>query len=139
MTERAEVHVREWLLGAEMGELREPPAEVAAHLHECVACSSELRRVLAGYRLLDEGLGRLTRRHAGRWRWAPLPLLAAAAAAAFLLAPHPERPPLRPSPLLAQLMFPDEPVVTPAPGQQAVVMQRNDMTVIWLTNFRGKP
>jgi hypothetical protein len=91
--------------------------------------------VVAGYHDLDSGLLILVRPRTRRWLWVPLPL-AAAAVSALLLLPR-EQPPRGPAPILAQLMFPEEPVVTPAEGQQAIVMEKNDLTIVWLTNSRG--
>lgn len=135
MSENGSQHIRAWLLEAELEQLRNPPHDVAQHLNECIACRSALQRITRGHQELDSGLEQLVRPRTRRWLWAPLPL-AAAAVIALLLLPR-EQPPRGPSPILAQLMFPDEPVVTPPEGKQAIVMEKNELTVVWLTDFRG--
>jgi hypothetical protein len=128
--------VRDWLLEADMAQLHDPPVQIAQHLRDCVTCRSALQSVIASYADLDSGIEQLVRPARQRWLWLPLPL-AAAALAALLLMPR-EKPPAGPSKVLTQLMFPAEPIVTPAAGQEAVVIEKDELTVVWLTNFRGK-
>lgn len=126
---------RELMLEAEMAELEgQGDTPLARHIAHCDLCRAHARRLLHGHALLDEGLAAIkprTRSRSRRWaRWTPLPL-AAAAVVALLLARRPDA--LVPqSELLLSLMFPEQPVVTPAPGQQAMVLEKNDLTVVWL-------
>jgi hypothetical protein len=127
-------HVNDWLLEAEPAELREPPEQIARHIDECLSCRAALQRITRGYSDLDAGLNALVQPKRRRaWLWLPLPL-AAAALIVLLLMPGEKTPP-PPSPLLARLMFPETPVVTPQSGQQAIVMEKNDMTIVWLTKL----
>ncbi|MGQ0813734.1 MAG: hypothetical protein ACT4O1_04645 [Gemmatimonadota bacterium] len=112
-------------------------SSLSQHIAQCSSCHAHAQRVLQGYAQLDAGLralkptGQARRRARARWLpWAPVPL-AAAAVLALLLARGTE-PPVRPSPLLLSLMFPETPVVTPPADKQALVIERNDMTVVWL-------
>ena len=129
-------HIRDWLLEADMAELRDPPAQVAQHLNDCVTCRSALRTVLQSYEQLDTGLNDVIRPKRRPWLWLPLPLAAAAVMA--LLLTNSEPAPKAPSPILAQLMFPEQPIVTPPAGKEAIVMEKNELTIVWLTNSRGQ-
>jgi len=68
--------------------------------------------------------------------WVLVPL-AAAAALTLIIGRGDEKLPQR-NTMLAQLMFPEQAVVVPQEGQQAVVIDKNDMTVVWLTSNRGQ-
>jgi hypothetical protein len=129
-------HLRDWLLEADMAELRHPPADVAQHLNECVTCRSALRTVMQSYQQLDTGLNTLVRPRRRPWIWLPLPLAAAAVSALLLTQSEPA--PRGPSAILTQLMFPEEPIVTPPAGKDAIVMEKNELTIVWLTNSRGQ-
>jgi hypothetical protein len=70
-----------------------------------------------------------------KWRklsWVPLPL-AAAAVLALLMIPRlsgdDELPRID---ALAQLMFQEKPIASPPPGQQAMVIEKKEMTIVWL-------
>jgi hypothetical protein len=130
------MHVREWLLDAGLDELRSPPEEIAAHLRECEACKEVQRDIVIGYGRLDVGLTKLTRKRRKKMPWMLVPL-AAAAALTLMVSGRDETVP-RTNTMLARLMFPDPAVVVPAEGQQAIVIDRNDMTVVWLTSNRGQ-
>jgi hypothetical protein len=128
------MHVNNWMLEADRAELLNPPEQIARHIDECLSCRVALQKIRRGYADLDAGLNALAQPKRKRvWLWVPLPL-AAAALIALLLMPGEATPP-PPSPLLARLMFPETPVVTPPNGQQAVVMEKNDMTIVWLTKL----
>lgn len=133
-------HVRDWLLEADLSDLRQPPRDVAAHIAQCARCQAALRTVLSSYQELDVGLSQLHKQRRTRhwWRWTPVPLAAAAVLALLLTRSQNLQPPQGPSPLLAQLMFPEPAVVVPPEGKEAVVIDKNEMTVVWLTEIRGK-
>ncbi|HUP88551.1 MAG TPA: hypothetical protein VM100_04350 [Longimicrobiales bacterium] len=132
-----EMHVTDWILESDIDQLRHPPEEISGHLRECLVCTRNLKQVLAGHAALDRGLDSIAQPAPRRRKWLLSIPLAAAAVIALVMVSHEEAPPTGPSPVLAQLMFPDEPVVTPAAGQDAVVIEKNDLTVVWLTNSRG--
>jgi hypothetical protein len=128
---------RELMLEADLPELAgTADTELARHVSACADCRAVARRLIESHADLDRGLESLTPRKSAIplrnhwWRWTPLPL-AAAAVVALLIARSEESVTL-PDPLLARLMFPAPPVVTPAPGKQAVIIEKNDLTVVWL-------
>ena len=128
-------HLNDWLLEAEMAELRSPPPNVSAHLETCAQCRRAHEQVLAGYDALNAGLNELQPERRQQWAWVSVPL-AAAAIIVLLLMPRQQTP--KPPTMLAQLMFRPQSVVTPTNGKQAVVMEHDGMTVIWLTNRQGQ-
>jgi hypothetical protein len=128
---------RELMLEADVSELAgTADTELARHILVCANCRTVAQQLLQGYSDLDRGLASLgprkpviaMRKHG--WRWAPLPL-AAAAVIALLIARREDRVAL-PDPVLARLMFPAQSVVSPPPGKQAVVIEKHDLTVVWL-------
>jgi hypothetical protein len=127
---------RELMLEAEVEELEgHGDSPLVRHIERCASCRVRARHLLQGYADLDAGLAALAPRKRAlrfgrRARWLPLPL-AAAAVLALLLARRPEAP-VQPSELLLSMMFPEPPVVTPPPGRQAMVLEKNDLTVVWL-------
>lgn len=128
---------REWLLEADIAELRTLTGPHTQHIRECAQCRAVAQVLLRGHAQLDEGLraiapaAKTLRLLRSRWPLLiPLPLAAAAVLA--LLLTRSEKTPPPPSPLLAQLLMPDAPVVTPPAGKQAVVLEKNDLTVVWL-------
>ena len=128
---------RELMLEAEIEELRSSDSTLGRHIASCADCETRVRAILRGYEDLDAGLATLAPSRTNvipmrrRWqRWAPLPL-AAAAAIALLLMPQQEKPVKEPT-LLARLMLVEDPVVTPPEGKQVIVMEKNDLTVVWL-------
>ena len=132
------------MLEAELEELRGiGGSELVAHLRECAACRARAGAIVDGYASLDVGLRALQPAQAGarvtpigrrrtRYAWLPLPL-AAAAVLALLLA-RPASGPLPDVHALARHISPEQPLVQTRAGQQAVVLIRNDMTIVWLYN-----
>ncbi|HEX6559631.1 MAG TPA: hypothetical protein VF021_09210 [Longimicrobiales bacterium] len=127
---------REWLLEADLAELRSNRGPHAQHIESCAACRAVARTLLHGHAQLDEALSALAperkvRRLRRRWPlWIPLPLAAAAVLA--LLLTRGEKLPAPPSARLAQMLMPATPIVTPPAGKQAVILEKNDLTVVWL-------
>ena len=137
MTEMNCEQARELMLEADLADLRgESP--LARHVATCMQCRRMVDAIFVGYDELNAGLATLTpharnvTRHSARriGRWAAFPLAAAAVLALLLGRPH-ETAPHAPT-MLAELMFPDEPVVETRAGQQAIVVEKNDLTVVWL-------
>jgi predicted anti-sigma-YlaC factor YlaD len=135
---------REAMLDAELDELRGTgSSELAEHLRGCAACRARAGAIVEGYASLDAGLRALRPAHAGarvtpigrrrsRYAWLPLPLAAAAVLALLLARPASE--PLPDVQALARRISPERPVVQPPAGKQAVVMMKNDVTIVWLYN-----
>jgi hypothetical protein len=126
----------EQMLSAGLAELTgETATPLAQHITKCASCRARARRIIDGYRELDAGLAALApaqrRAPRVRWRWAAVPL-AAAALLALLLTRDADTPAIRPNAQLLSLMFPAEPVATPPAGQQALVFEKDDMTIVWL-------
>lgn len=128
---------RESMLEADLPELTgAADTELARHVVACAECRAVAKRLLDGYAELDLGLGVLASHQQvvplrKRWlRWTPLPLAAAAVLALLIVRPEPADPP--PASVLASLMFPEPAVVSPPPGRQAVIIEKNDLTVVWL-------
>ena len=128
---------RELMLDADLPELTgTADTELARHISACAECHAVAQRLLDGYAELDRGLSALASHKRvlpmrKRWsRWTPLPLAAAAVLALLVVRPEPADPPL--DSVLARLMFPEPAVVSPPPGKQAVIIEKNDLTVVWL-------
>ena len=130
---------REQMLEAEIAELEgRGDSPLARHVAGCELCRAQAQRLLRGYADLNAGLAALTRRSSmgaqkpsRRWtRWMPLPLAAAAALALVLTRSSSTLVPQ--SELMLSLMFPEQPVVTPPAGKQAMILEKNDLTVVWL-------
>jgi len=127
---------RAWLLEAELADLRANNGPHAEHIATCPRCTAAARTLLQGHADLDTALDELRvskkplSRRRGVWLWAPVPLAAAAALALLLTRGEPIPPP--PSALLAQLMLPEAPLISPPAGKNAVVMETHDLTVVWL-------
>jgi hypothetical protein len=122
-------NARELMLEAEMTELEgRGDTALARHIAGCELCQAYARRLLDGYAQLDAGLSALapraalrTRRSPRAWtRWVPLPLAAAAVLALMLTRSSDTLVPQ--SDLMLALMFPEQPLVTPAPGKQAMIL-----------------
>jgi hypothetical protein len=132
------------LLEAELDELRgNGESGLAGHLRTCARCRLRAEAILTGYASLDAALmemnaartgTRVSRRGRQRrtWRWLPLPLAAAAALALLMLRPNDRALPNVDA--LARIMFRAQPRVQPPAGRQAVIIERNDMTIVWLYN-----
>ena len=125
---------RELLLETDLADLHNE-SELAQHIASCAHCRRMAERLLEGYAQLDRGLNALqprsmpTRKRLLWLRWTPLPL-AAAAVLSLLMLKHEKLPP--PPTMLAQLMFAPAPVVTPPAGKQAVVIEKDNATIVWL-------
>ncbi len=125
---------RELMLEVDLSELV-GTGTLARHIESCAPCRIRAQAITSGYRDLDEALYALRPQQVAqhrmrRVRWLALPL--AAAAVLVLLPTWREEMPPPPSALLTQLMFPEQPVVTPPPGWQAMVVMERDVTVVWL-------
>ena len=128
--------IREEMLVAEMDELRGiGESDVAQHVRTCDACAAVARRILAGHAQIDAAMTTLTRSTAKKKQrvaaWIPIPL-AAAAVIALLMIPRMQDDALPNMDAITRLMFQEEPIVAPAAGQQAMVLEKNDMTIVWL-------
>ena len=133
--------IRELMLEAELEELRGiGESDVAEHIRGCAACASRAQAILRSYGQLDAALTTMSTQSEAatviplqrrrRLRWIPLPL-AAAAVVALLMMPGQEET-LPNMDAVARMMIKETPVVSPAPGQQALVMEKNEMTIVWL-------
>ena len=130
---------RDEMLVADLEELRgEGHSALAVHLRSCTECRARATTLLGGHAALERGLAalqpadstipRLRIRH---WHWLPVPLAAAAGLALLLVGQQAdERLPNVDG--IARLMFRETPVVAPAAGQQAMVIEKNDLTIVWL-------
>ncbi|HEX6259631.1 MAG TPA: hypothetical protein VFZ51_03180 [Woeseiaceae bacterium] len=131
---------REQILIADLDELRgTQESALTVHLRSCTPCSALASRILTGYATIDRGLTVAAHRGSAvtplrrrRWPWAAVPLSAAAVLALLLLPPRDEPPPR--VDVIASLLLPEAPVVTPGVGQQAVLFDKSDMTIVWLYN-----
>ena len=133
---------REEMLVAELAELRGTgTSELAEHLRECSECRGRADMLLDSYTSLTAGLAQLasqqtearvtsSARRRRKYLWLPLPLAAAAALALLLVRGESETLPNVDA--LARLMRPATPLVQPPAGKQAVVIEQNDMTIVWL-------
>ena len=135
---------RDAMLGAELEELRGiGSSELVEHLRGCATCRARAAVIVDGYASLDAGLHGLEPARAGaavtpigrrrrKYAWLPLPLAAAAVVALLLARPASE--PLPDVHALARRISPEQPIVQPPAGKQAVVMMKNDVTIVWLYN-----
>lgn len=131
---------REEMLVADLDDLRGiADSAMALHVKECAECRSQAQVLLHGYESIDAGLRSVQPQIAGTigrtaWtKWAPVPL-AAAAVIALVMIPRMQQDELPSIDAVAQMMFREEPVVAPPPGKQAMVMQKEEMTIVWLYN-----
>lgn len=130
------------LLEAELDELRgNGESELGGHLRTCTECRMRAEAILTGYMSLDAALTAMHEAQSGMrvlsrgrrrrtWLWLPVPLAAAAALAWLMLRPN-ERA-LPDIDALARIMFRAQPRVQPSTGKQAVIIERDDMTIVWL-------
>lgn len=132
---------REEMLIAELEELRgEVNSGLALHVSNCADCRARAATMLHGHAAMGTGLATLApqakavqlRRTQTAWRWAPLPLAAAAVLALLFVQRRPERVPNMDA--VAQMMFREKPLVAPPAGKQAMVMEKDNMTIVWLYN-----
>ena len=132
---------REEILDAELSQLRaEDDSPLAAHLRGCAECRVLADRILQGYAALNEGLEAVQPARAGvipmrghRRKWLSMPL-AAAAVLALLMVPRTDNSELPRMDMITKLLFPEEAVVTPSAGQTAMVIEKPEMTIVWLYN-----
>jgi hypothetical protein len=133
--------IRELMLEAELDELRGiGGGDVANHIRECASCAAYAQSILRSYGQLDAGLTGMSTQTAPatvipmqsrrRLRWIPVPLAAAAVIALLMVRRQDETMPNVDA--VARMMIRETPVVSPAPGQQALVMEKNEMTIVWL-------
>jgi hypothetical protein len=131
------------MLEAELDELRGAGSTpIAKHVASCADCASYAQRILRSYGALASGLEQMSTQPAAApvipmrsrkrnaQKWLPLPLAAAAILALLLV--RTERDELPNVDALARMTFRDTPLVTPPAGKQALVMERNEMTIVWL-------
>ena len=134
--------VRDAMLEVDLDELRGVgESDVAQHVRGCESCAAYAQKILRSYGQMDAALaGMSTQTPAAtvipiqsrrrRARWLPLPLAAAAVIALLFVRRQEETLPN--TDLLAQLISRETPLVSPRAGQQALVMERNEMTIVWL-------
>ena len=133
---------RQAMMDAELDDLRgQGGSELSVHLRTCAACRTRADAILASYGALARGLDvfqpsaaetpvmRLARRRR-RVAWLPLPLAAAAALALLLARRTPD--PLPNVDALARWMLREPPIVEPRAGRQAVVIEKQNLTIVWL-------
>ncbi len=131
----------EQLLVADIAELRgEGDSELATHLRTCAECRARATKILRGQDAMAAGLAALkpdvkaAPSHKSRaWRWAPLPL-AAAAALALLLVREQGSNAVPNVDAVTRLMFRETPLIAPPAGKQALVIEKDNMTIVWLYN-----
>jgi hypothetical protein len=143
MTTMSCTTAREEMLIADLEDLRgEGDSELAAHLRTCAECRAVAATLVRAQAAMGEGLAALKPdvpvkaaaiRKQTAWRWAPLPLAAAAVLALLLVRPQSNNT-LPNIDAITQRMFPEAPVIAPPAGKQAMVIEKNNMTIVWLYN-----
>ena len=136
--------IRDAMLEAELEELRGiGDSDVAKHIRECAACRQRAQIILRGHDRLAASLDSMRPRAADtavvpiqrKWRrlsWVPLPLAAAAVLALLMIPRLRDDDELPRMDAIVRLMFQEQPVASPPPGQQAMVIEKNEMTIVWL-------
>lgn len=132
---------RKLMLDADIDELTGTvDSPLARHIAGCASCAAVARALMEAYGELDAGLAQLATARSStgalpfrkrRLVWGALPLAAAAIIALVMVNRENAHVPPPPT-MLAKLMFPEQAVVTPPAGRQAVVIERPDLTVVWL-------
>jgi hypothetical protein len=126
---------RDLMLEAEMEELNGQGENILAqHIAACADCSRYAQRIVRGYADLEKGLASITagaakRRTRSRLLWIPVPLAAAALLTLLLVRGQDTVPDVTG---ITTRMFAQQPLVTPPEGRQAIVIEKNDLTVVWL-------
>lgn len=135
---------REAMLEAELDELRGIGAsDVAMHIRECADCRTRADVLRLGHERLAASLATLhprvadsnvvpMRRKSRGLSWLPLPLAAAAVLALLMIPRMNGEDELPRIDAIAAMMFRSQPIASPPPGQQAMVIEKNDMTIVWL-------
>jgi hypothetical protein len=144
MKETSCIAIREAMLEAEMEELRGiGESDVAMHIQNCADCRARAEFLLQGFEKLNHSLATLRpqvpdtdvipmRSKSRKLAWLPLPL-AAAAVLALLMIPRIDNDDELPRiDAITAMMFRSQPIASPAPGQQAMVIEKNEMTIVWL-------
>ena len=132
---------RDEMLVADMEELQgEGDTPLALHVRSCDACRAYAGALVHWHESLARGLDALTPparvlplRRKPLARWLPLPL-AAAAGIALLMVRTRQDEALPNVDAVARLMFREAPLVAPPAGKQAMVIEKKDMTIVWLYN-----
>ncbi len=132
--------LREDLMVAELSELHgDGDSRVAEHIRNCAACRALAAEIIDGHEALAKSLATMrapvaavrpiseARRRAVVWS---VPLAAAAMIALLLVNTESnELPNVEP---ITRLLFRATPLVTPAPGRQALILEKDEMTIVWL-------
>lgn len=136
---------RQQMLVADLDELRgSGQTGLTVHLGSCAECRARAERLLQGHAAMATSLSALRpqgseadvmplRRRRRNYLWLPLPL-AAAAVLALLLVGRSGSEALPNVDVLARLILKESPVVAPPEGKQALVIEKNNMTIVWLYN-----
>jgi hypothetical protein len=136
--------IREAMLEAELDALRGIGAsDVAKHIRGCADCRARAEILLHSHEKLNASLATLRSRGPGstvvpiqrKWRmrsWVPLPLAAAAVLALLMIARITADDELPRIDAITAMMFKDQPIASPPPGRQAMVIEKNEMTIVWL-------
>jgi anti-sigma factor RsiW len=136
--------MREAMLEAELDELRGlGESDVAQHVRTCAACGERAEILVRGHDKLAASLAAIRPRAADanvtpiqrKWRklsWVPVPLAAAAVLTLLMIPQQNGDEELPRIDAIARMMFKEEPAVSPPPGKQAMVIEKKEMTIVWL-------
>ena len=136
--------VRDAMLEAELEELRGiGGSDVATHIRGCAACRERAQIILRGHDRLAASLDSIRartpatavvpiQRKLRRLSWVPLPLAAAAVLALLMIPRLNDDDELPRMDAIVRLMFQEQPVASPPAGQQAMVIEKKEMTIVWL-------
>jgi hypothetical protein len=133
--------MRDNLLVAEQAELRGVgDSPVAEHVRICAACRALAENILEQHGAMAASLATLRastqpavvpiKHKSARAVWWSVPLAAAAILTLLLVRPNSDELPNVDA--LTRLMFRSTPVITPSSGRQAMVLEKNEMTIVWL-------
>jgi hypothetical protein len=118
------------MLEADIDELRATgTSELARHISACSECRNRAQRILRGYTDLERGLETLAKKRGRALAWISVPMAAAAVLAVLLLNREASLPEMG---FVTARMFEQPAVVTPPPDKQAIVIEKNDLTLVWL-------
>ena len=136
--------IREAMLEAELDELRGiGTSDVAMHIRACAECRAAAGILVQGFEKLNQSFATLRprvpvttvvpmRRKPRKLAWLPLPLAAAAILALLMIPRIDGEDELPRIDAITAMMFRSEPIASPPPGQQAMVIEKNEMTIVWL-------